>query len=130
MGPRILVVDDEPFLRRILTHILVKAGYQVECAEDGDDAWSRLSRPAQPDLVISDLMMPGLSGADLVRRLRTDRKSSIPFLILTACGHGMDTQKARDCGADALMAKPFCQRELLEQVTALLGRDRSGRHDR
>ncbi len=127
MGSRILIVDDEPSLRRILTYMLVKAGHEVECAEDGEDAWRRLSRGIPPDLVISDLMMPGLSGMDLLRRVRSDPNSSIPFLLLTARGPGMDEQEARDGGADAFLAKPFCRRDLLDQVTTLLGRDRLGR---
>ncbi len=128
MGSRILVVDDEPFLRRILTYILVKAGHQVECAEDGEEAWRQLSRDDPPDLVISDLMMPGISGIDLLKRVRADRKSSIPFMILTARGLGVEEQEARDNGADAFLAKPFRQKDLLDQVTTLLGRDRLGRH--
>lgn len=126
VATRILVVDDEPFLRRILTYMLEKAGHQVECAEDGNDAWNRLNGSDPPDLVISDLMMPGLSGTDLVRRLRSDAGSDVPFLLLTARGNPLDREDAHECGADAFMTKPFCQRELLDQVTALLGR-RTGR---
>jgi DNA-binding response OmpR family regulator len=127
MGARILVVDDEPFLRRILTVMLAKAGHEVECAEDGADAWSRLGGPSPPDLVISDLMMPGLSGLDLVRKLRREYRSTIPFLLLTARGHPLDEADALQSGADAFMTKPFCQKELLEQISLLLGRDAAGR---
>jgi two-component system, OmpR family, phosphate regulon response regulator PhoB len=126
MGARILVVDDEPFLRKILTVMLTRAGHQVECAEDGDCAWARLVGSAPPDLVISDLMMPGMSGLDLLRRLRHEHGATVPFLLLTARGHPLDEAEALQGGADIFMTKPFSQKELLEQVSGLLARGSSG----
>ncbi|MDM7916686.1 MAG: response regulator, partial [Candidatus Eisenbacteria bacterium] len=83
MPSRVLVVDDDPFLRRILSFLLAGAGHEVECVEDGEQAWDRLCRAAgdPPDLVISDLMMPGMSGLDLVRRMRARPEFGIPVLI-------------------------------------------------
>lgn len=120
MGYRILVVDDEPFLRRILTYLLTGAGYRVECAEDGHQALEKLSGPDLPDLLITDLMMPGLSGTDLVRKLRQEREFGKPVLVLTARGQRMDEVEARASGADAFMTKPFRSQELLKRVDALL----------
>lgn len=120
MGYRILVVDDEPFLRRILTYLLTGAGHQVECAADGEEAWARLAGTDLPDLLITDLMMPGLSGIDLVRKLRHERQFDKPVLILTARGQRVDEDDARASGADAFMTKPFRSQELLARVGSLL----------
>ena len=120
MAARILIVDDEPFLRRILTYMLTGAGHQVECAEDGEQAWVRLGTMDPPDLIISDLMMPGMSGMDLVRKLRQERGNRTPVLILTARGQRFDEDEARTSGADAFMTKPFSSHELLERVRSLL----------
>jgi CheY-like chemotaxis protein len=121
MRARILVVDDEAFLRRLLTYMLTGVGYEIECAEDGQQAWERLCGADPPDLVISDFMMPGMTGLDLVRRLREQGDRHIPVLILTARGQGMiDEQEARRSGADAFMTKPFSSRDLLEKIEVLL----------
>ncbi len=120
MPARILIVDDEPFLRRILTYMLTGAGHKVECAEDGEQAWVRLGTMDPPDLIISDLMMPGISGIELVRKLREERGSQIPVLILTARGQRFDEDEARTCGANAFMTKPFSSHELLDRVRGLL----------
>jgi CheY-like chemotaxis protein len=117
---RILIVDDEPFIRRILTHLLAGTGYEVESAEDGEQAWRRIQDGYRPDLIISDLMMPGMSGTDFVRRLRSGAGAVIPVLILTARGQEEDAEDARRAGADAFMTKPFSSHELLGIVSSLI----------
>lgn len=130
MGKRILIVDDEPFLRRILSYMLTGASYEVEFAEDGEKAWERLaSGQGHPDLVISDLMMPGISGVDLVRKVREQGWKDLPVLILTARGQEVDETEARGGGANAFMTKPFRSSELLEKVSELLGREEEAADD-
>ena len=120
MASRILIVDDEPFIRRILARLLVGAGHEVESAEDGEQAWRQIREGSRPDLIISDLMMPGMSGTDFVRRLRTEESRSIPVLILTARGQEVDAEDARRAGANAFMTKPFSSHELLGTVLSLM----------
>ncbi len=121
---RILIVDDEPFLRRILTYMLTGAGHEIDCAEDGEQAWERLTGSDPPDLVISDLMMPGISGVELTRRFREwldERQGKyVPVMILTARGQRVDEDEAHRSGADSFMTKPFSSQELLEKVTRML----------
>lgn len=117
---RILIVDDEPFLRRILSCMLAGAGYEVEVAEDGEQAWDRIQGAEPPDLLISDLMMPGITGIELVRRVRARGGAYLPILILTARGQGVDKDEAHESGADAFMAKPFNARALTETVQKML----------
>jgi DNA-binding response OmpR family regulator len=117
--PLIWVVDDEPFLLKILTFMLTGEGYGVECIENGQDAWARLDAGELPDLVISDLMMPGLSGTDLVRRIRTKR-IDVPVLVLTARGQPHDEAEVLAAGADAYMGKPFRSKVLVARVGEML----------
>lgn len=117
--PRIWVLDDEPFLRKILAFMLDGEGYEVECLQDGETAWAKLSRGERPDLVISDVMMPGLSGIELLKRIRSER-ISIPVLVLTARGRAQDEREILDAGADAFMAKPFHSKTLAAKVAGML----------
>lgn len=120
VAARILIVDDEAFIRRILAHLLSGAGYDVESAEGGEQAWRRIREGGRPELIISDVMMPGMSGTDFVHKLRVEGYGTIPVLILTARGQEEDAEDARRAGADAFMTKPFSSHELLGNVASLI----------
>ncbi|MDB5076807.1 MAG: kdpE [Chloroflexi bacterium] len=116
---RILVVDDEPAIRRTLRVNLSARGYEVDVAETGDDALIQMgSHP--PHLLILDLMLPGLSGLDLCATVRSQWK--FPILVLSARGEEHTKVRALDLGADDYLTKPFGMDELLARVRALLRR--------
>ena len=116
-GARILVVDDEPTLRRTLRANLLARGYQVALAETGEDALAQATAHT-PDLVILDLMLPGLSGLEVCRLLRA--RSAMPILVLSARGEEQTKVRALDMGADDYLTKPFGMDELLARLRALL----------
>ncbi len=118
-GARILVVDDESALRRTLRANLAARGYDVVDAETGEEAL-RLAEAHPPDLVVLDLMLPGISGLDVCRALRAS--SSVPILVLSARGEEQTKVQALDLGADDYLTKPFGLDELLARVRALLRR--------
>ena len=116
---KILVVDDEPTLVATLKYNLERDGYQVVTAEDGESALD-LARSHRPDLVLLDLMLPGLDGFQVCRILR--REMQAPILMLTAKGDEIDKVVGLELGADDYVTKPFSMRELLARVRALLRR--------
>jgi len=116
-GARILIVDDEPTLRRTLRANLLARGYEVALAETGEDALAQATARL-PDLVILDLMLPGLSGLDVCRLLRA--RSAMPILVLSARGEEQTKVRALDMGADDYLTKPFGMDELLARLRALL----------
>jgi two-component system KDP operon response regulator KdpE len=118
-APRVLVIDDEPAVQRSLRANLVARGYEVVSAANGEDALLRFSR-AQPDLVVLDLMLPGLSGIEVAEWVRA--RSAVPILILSARGEEQTKVRALDIGADDYLTKPFGIDELLARVRALLRR--------
>jgi two-component system KDP operon response regulator KdpE len=118
-GARILVVDDEPALRRTLQANLGARGYDVAAVETGEAALQQVG-VQMPDLVILDLMLPGLSGLDVCRALRA--ASAVPILVLSARGEEQTKVQALDLGADDYLTKPFGMDELLARVRALLRR--------
>jgi two-component system KDP operon response regulator KdpE len=116
---RILIVDDEPQIRRALRTALAGHGYTVETAEDGEQALAVLaSHPA--DAVILDLVMPGMDGEAVLREIRS--WSDIPVIVLSARGQEHDKVHALDSGADDYLTKPFGLDELLARVRAVLRR--------
>ena len=118
-GERILVVDDEPQIRRALRTALSGHGYVVELAEDGETALTMLAaRP--PDAVVLDLVMPGVDGLEVVRLTR--QWSRLPIIVLSARGQERDKVEALDLGADDYLTKPFGMDELLARVRAALRR--------
>ncbi|MDP1900652.1 MAG: response regulator [Rubrivivax sp.] len=117
--PRVLVVDDDPALRELLTDYLGASGFIVDAAADGVQMRQRLA-DATPDLVVLDIMLPGEDGLSLARQLRRD--SDIPILMLSARGEEIDRVVGLEVGADDYLAKPFSPRELLARVRALLRR--------
>ena len=117
---RILVVDDEPALRRALSRALSLERYAVELAADGEQALEVLA-DGKIDVVVLDVAMPGLSGIDVCRRLRAARDRT-PVLMLTARDGVDDRVAGLDAGADDYLVKPFALRELMARVRALLRR--------
>ena len=116
---RILVVDDDPELRRLLSEYLTDVGFAVELAGDGEQMRRALSR-AMPDVIVMDLMLPGTDGLALTREVRAT--SNVPILMLSARGEEVDRVVGLEVGADDYLAKPFSPRELLARLRALLRR--------
>ena len=118
--PRILVVEDEESIRGGLCDVLAYHGWAPTAVESGEEGLDRGLRE-RFDLVILDLMLPGLSGLDVCRRLR-EQLPALPILMLTAKGSEDDIVNGLTCGADDYVTKPFSIRELVARVTALLRR--------
>ena len=121
---RILVVDDEPAVRKAVRRGLILAGYDVEMAADGEEALAAFAG-APPDAVVLDVLMPGTDGLEVCRRLRAvgDRT---PVLMLTARDSVSDRVTGLDAGADDYLVKPFALEELLARLRALLRRSGPG----
>jgi two-component system response regulator MprA len=126
---KVLVVDDERAVRESLRRALELDGYDVELAEDGDDALARLARDGQPDAVILDVLMPTIDGLEVCRRLRATG-SSLPVLMLTARAEVESRVAGLDAGADDYLPKPFALEELLARLRALLRRTGSAVDER
>jgi len=116
---RILVVDDDPDLRELLTSYLGANGLTVSSAGDGVAMWAQLAH-GMPDAIVLDLMLPGEDGLSLTRALRA--KCQVPILMLSARGEELDRVIGLEVGADDYLAKPFGPRELLARLRALLRR--------
>ncbi|HET91905.1 MAG TPA: response regulator transcription factor [Chloroflexi bacterium] len=117
--PKILVVDDEQSILDLLEYNLQRSGYQVVVARDGRRAL-QLAQEEEPDLVILDLMLPGLDGLDVCRALR--REGGVPIIMLTARDEEVDRVVGLELGADDYVTKPFSVRELVARVKAVLRR--------
>jgi two-component system response regulator MprA len=118
-GARVLVVDDDPNVLSMLRRTLGFEGYAVNVAPDGETA-IRAAEQERPDAVILDLMLPGIDGLDVCRRLRA--RHGVPILLLTARGSVPDRVAGLDAGADDYLPKPFAVDELLARLRALLRR--------
>lgn len=116
-------MDDEPNLRHTLGYALRQEGYMVLEAEDGERALALL-RTGHPDVAILDLMLPGIDGLEVCRRIR--RESDVPVLMLTARDSEIDRIVGLEVGADDYLGKPFSTRELIARLRALLRRTRRG----
>jgi len=116
---RILVVDDDPELRRLLSEYLTDVGFAVDLAGDGEQMRRVLAQSA-PDAIVMDLMLPGADGLTLTREVRA--KSNVPILMLSARGEEIDRVVGLEVGADDYLPKPFSPRELLARLRALLRR--------
>jgi two-component system response regulator MprA len=121
---KILVVDDERAVRESLRRALELEGYRVELAEDGEEALERLGT-APPDAAILDVLMPGIDGLEVCRRLRADG-NALPVLMLTARAEVDSRVAGLDAGADDYLPKPFALAELLARLRALLRRAGNG----
>jgi two-component system response regulator MprA len=119
MGQRVLVVDDDPKITQLLRRALSLEGYAVQTAGSGVVGLEE-ARSHEPDLVILDVLMPGMDGLEVCRRLRAE--ADVPILLLTAKDEVADRVEGLDSGADDYLVKPFALEELLARVRALLRR--------
>ncbi|HUF75581.1 MAG TPA: response regulator [Longimicrobiales bacterium] len=120
-GGRILVVDDEPHIRRVLDSMLGHEGFDVVLASGGAEALQAIAS-GRIDLVILDLIMPGASGLEVLAKIRTDADNSdTPVIILTAKGQDADREAAFAGGADDFLTKPFSPKKLVARIREILG---------
>lgn len=119
----VLIVDDEPQIRRVMRTTLVSQGYAVLEARSGEEALEKL-RSAHPSLILLDVNMPGISGLDTCREIR--QSSDIPIIMLTVRNSERDKVQALDAGADDYVIKPFGAQELLARIRAALRRGSPG----
>ena len=125
-SPKVLVVEDEPALVDALEYTLTHQGYDVFIATDGFQALD-IARQEQPDLVVLDIMLPGLDGLEVCRLLR--QKMNMPIIMLTARSDEVDKVVGLEVGADDYLTKPFSMRELIARIKAMLRRVRLVRED-
>ena len=121
MPGRIVIVDDDPTVADVVGRYLARDGHTVECVRDGHEALRRIAEQ-QPDLVVLDLMLPGIDGLEVCRRLR--ERWPIPVVMLTALGDETDRLAGFEIGADDYVTKPFSPRELAMRVRSVLRRSR------
>ncbi len=120
---RVLVVDDDVELCDLIAEYLKPEGFEVQAVHDGETGLER-ALAGESDLVVLDMMLPGISGLDVLRKLR--ERSRIPVLILTARGQDVDRIVGLEIGADDYLGKPFNPRELLARIRAILRRTKTG----
>lgn len=119
----VLVVDDEPDLLELVQYNLAAAGYDVTCVGSGEEALAAVGS-VRPELVILDVLLPGMDGLDVCKTLKGDAQTSaIPIVMLTARGEEADIVTGLEVGADDYLAKPFSPRELLARIKAVLRRN-------
>ncbi len=122
MAANILLVEDEPGIQELLKLNLGQAGHTVTATDDAEGALQYL-RTTLPDVILLDWMLPGMSGIDLCRRLRADKRyQPVPIIMLTARGEEQDRVAGLDTGADDYITKPFSPRELVSRIRAVLRR--------
>ena len=120
MTKRVLVIEDEPNIIEAVSFILSRDGWDVKTHSNGHDAIGAIHARA-PDLIILDVMLPGRSGFEILRDIRSDpRTSDMPVLMLTARGQDNDREKAERYGASKYMTKPFSNAEVLSTVRELM----------
>ena len=118
---KILIVDDEPHILKMLESRLKSMGYEVSCASDGNEAIAKVKKDP-PDLIIMDVIMPSLNGFEACNRLKNDTDyKHIPIILLTAKATESDRFWGTESGADAYVTKPYHAEELLEKVKILIG---------
>ena len=118
----VLVADDEPHIGRIIKMKLEQGPFRVTLAYDGKEALETLEREGDIDLVLLDLMMPQLSGLDVLQRIRADERfKALPCIILTAAGQEAQHRRAMELGATEFMTKPFSPKKLYARTAALSG---------
>lgn len=126
---KILVVDDEEDILELVRYNLEREGFQVTCAESGENAMER-TRHEGPDLIVLDLMLPGIDGLEVARRLKQNQKTAgLPIVMLTAKGEEADIVTGLELGADDYMTKPFSPRVLIARIKAVLRRQSQQEQD-
>lgn len=121
MGKRILIAEDEHHLAESLTFILERAGYDVTTVFNGEAAMQQVWT-ATPDLLILDVMLPGINGFDLLKKIRAhDALKSLHVIVLTAKGQRQDRATAEEIGADLFLTKPFSNKDVVKAVDDLTG---------
>ena len=129
MPATILLVEDEPAIQELIAANLMRAGHHVVRAADAETA-QRIVRDALPDLILLDWMLPGMSGVEFARRLRSEERTrGIPLIMLTARGEEQDKVLGLESGADDYITKPFSPRELVARIKAVLRRSREDEDD-
>ncbi len=121
--PRILVADDDPDIRDLVEFKLTQAGFDVQCVGDGLEAWDVFTADP-PDGIVLDVMMPGLSGIDVLLKIREHSAVHLPVLMLSARSRDTDVDAGFAVGADDYLVKPFSPRELVHRVNGILARPR------
>ncbi len=122
MSKKLVVIEDDQDITRLVTHYLTKEGYAVKSSQDGIRGL-QLIKQEKPDLVILDLMLPEMDGLEVCKRLRADPKTSaLPIIVLTAKGEESDKIVGLELGADDYVTKPFSPKELVARVKALFRR--------
>lgn len=122
MKPRVLVIDDDAVLRRLMTKLLGAGGYEALTASGGEEGLKSLVPGSLPDAIVLDLSMPGMSGFEVLQRLRGDAATAhLPVLVLTGQAGSADHDRSLELGADLFMTKPFSSFELLDTIRVLLG---------
>lgn len=122
MTYKILVVDDEPTIVRLMEFILARQGHQMLVATNGEDALEKV-RTEKPDLVLLDIMMPRIDGYEVARTLRADADTAtLPIIMLSAKAQEEDIRKGVDVGVDKYITKPFSPEHLVHVVTDMLQR--------
>jgi DNA-binding response OmpR family regulator len=118
---RILIADDEPHIRRILTTLLETAGYEIHPMSDGTGAMEALAGDTPYRLALLDIMMPGFTGLEILKRLRSlPHREDLPVVILTAKGQDADRKAAFELGANEFLTKPFSPKKLLARIRDLI----------
>lgn len=119
---KLLVAEDEPHIRRILVTLLEASGFLVQVAADGNEALELLAGGSDFDMVLTDLLMPGATGLQVLESVRRDpRRRNTPVVILTAKGQDTDRERAFALGVDDFVTKPFSPKKLLNRVDQILG---------
>ncbi len=120
MAKKVLICDDEPYIRESVSYVARDEGYEVLTAEDGEEAL-RLAREQLPDLIFLDLMMPRLNGFQVCEALKSDPATQgIHVIILTARGQEIDRDRGKDVGAEEYLTKPFSPRKLRQRMHEVL----------
>ncbi|MDX8347778.1 response regulator [Cognatiyoonia sp. IB215446] len=121
MGKRVLLIEDEPNIIEAISFILSRDGWTVHTHEDGETAMEKIAS-MPPDMIILDVMLPGRSGFDILRDLRSNSASKdIPVMMLTARGQEKDRDLARRLGANHFLTKPFSNADVRDHVRSLIG---------
>jgi len=122
MSASIIIVDDEPFMLRLIEASLRKGGYRIEAFRDAESALL-VAAERPPQLFVLDLLMPGMDGFAALRRIKsTPARATVPVIMLTSKAHQLTQQEVQECGAALYLTKPFSPTELLNQVRLFIER--------